>query len=43
LIENNQEVLELLNKYPELASYVSKGLNGELTISEEGWNAAMDA
>jgi methyl-accepting chemotaxis protein len=42
LIENNQKVLDLLNTYPELAKYVSKGLNGEMTISDEGWDTIMD-
>ena len=37
LIENNQKVLELIDKYPALVSKVSKGLYGELTISEIGF------
>jgi hypothetical protein len=36
LIENNNKVAELLEKYPELAKYISMGENGELVISEEG-------
>lgn len=43
LIENNQEVLELINTYPELSNFVSKGINGELIITEEGWNKAQQA
>lgn len=38
LVENNQEVLELLNTYPELADHVIKGEDGELSISQEGWD-----
>ena len=41
LVENNQKVLELLNTYPQLANYVDKGMNGELIITEEGWDNAM--
>ena len=41
LVENNQKVLELLNLYPKLASYVSKGLYGQMIISDEGWDALM--
>lgn len=43
LIENNQKVLDLLNTYPQLAEHVSKGLHGELTISEEGWDTMINA
>jgi hypothetical protein len=41
LIANNQKVLELLNTYPQLAAYIDKGLDGELIIKEEGWDAMM--
>lgn len=39
LIEVNQQVLDLISKYPELAQYVTTGENGELTISQEGKEA----
>lgn len=39
LIEVNQQVLDLISKYPELAQYVTAGENGELTISQEGEEA----
>lgn len=39
LIEVNQQVLDLISKYPELAQYVTTGENGELTISQEGEEA----
>ncbi len=40
--ESNQQVIELLNKYSELAKYVSVGVGGRLTISEEGFEAIQD-
>ena len=43
LIEANQQVLTLLQTYPELMKYLGKGEYGQLTISEEGWEAAIDA
>jgi len=43
LIEANQQVLTLLQTYPELMKYLGKGEYGQLTISEEGWQAAIDA
>lgn len=43
LIEANQQVLTLLRTYPELMQYLGKGEYGQLTISEEGWQAAIDA
>ena len=42
LIKNNQAVLDLVNNYPELAQYMSRGENGELMISEEGQNKVLD-
>ena len=42
LIENNQKVLDLLNTYPQLAAYVEKGLHGELTITDEGFEVMMN-
>lgn len=35
LIEANQQVLDLINKYPELAQYVETVENGRLTIPDE--------
>ena len=43
LLESNNAVLELLDTYPELTKYVSKGKDGQLVISDEGWAAAEDA
>jgi len=34
----NNEVLNLLSKYPELAGYITYGDSGEMVISEEGRN-----
>lgn len=36
LIEANNEVIELLKLYPELAKYIQRGKHGELEISAEG-------
>ena len=38
LIDSNAQVLELLDKYRELAKYLTRGKNGELEISEAGWD-----
>ena len=38
LIEANSQVLELLTTYPELAKYISRGEDGQLVISGEGWD-----
>lgn len=38
LIEANSQVLELLSTYPQLAQFISQGKNGQLTISEEGFD-----
>ena len=38
----NNEVLNLLNSYPELASYIQYGKNGEMTISDEGRQMLFD-
>ena len=43
LTEVNMQVLELLDKYPELAGYVIRGEHGEMQINEEGWQQAQDA
>jgi hypothetical protein len=34
--------LDLLNTYPELVAYISKGVNGEITFSDEGWDAMTE-
>lgn len=39
LIEINSQVLELLNTYPSLASYVSRGNEDQLMIDDAGWEA----
>ena len=39
LIEANSKVLNLLDTYPELAKYVSRGDMGQLVISQEGFDA----
>ena len=38
LIAVNQEVLRLIEQYPELGGFVTTGSNGQLSISDEGWN-----
>ena len=42
LIKSNQQVLDLIDKYPELAQYMSVGENGELVISDEGKNTLLE-
>ena len=42
LMEANQQVLDLITKYPELAQYMEKGAEGQLTISDEGWDALQE-
>lgn len=39
LKETNDQVLELLDKYPELAKYVHRDSNGVLTFDESGKEA----
>ena len=39
LVEANQQVLQLLDTYPELAKYVERGEDGQLAIGEAGWKA----
>jgi hypothetical protein len=29
----------LIEKYPQLSEYLTTGENGELTITDEGWDA----
>ena len=36
IAEVNDEVLALINKYPELAKYIERGKNGEMTITPAG-------
>ena len=38
LYESNQEVMELVKKYPILAKYVDRDSNGKLSISDTGWD-----
>lgn len=38
LLEANQSVIDLINKYPELAKYIEKTESGRLTIKDEGLN-----
>lgn len=42
LFAANNEVLKLLQAYPELQKYVSKDTNGRLTISDEGLDNLQD-
>ena len=42
LLEANEQVLNLLDKYPELAQYVTTGEHGQLTIDEEGYQTIID-
>ena len=42
LIEANSQVLELLDKYPELAQYLQRGVNGLLSFSDEGLDKIVD-
>ena len=43
LIEVNQQVLDLLEKYPELSSYITRTDFGTLSIKEEGWDLLIAA
>lgn len=42
LVEVNQQVLSLISKYPELAQYIERGSQGQMTISEQGWNKVLE-
>ena len=42
LMEINNEVLELLEKYPDLGKYISRGKNGEMQITDAGWDHIYD-
>ena len=41
--ESNMQVLDLLEKYPELQEYVERGAEGQLIIDDKGWEAAENA
>lgn len=36
MAESNNKILEMIDKYPQLAEYVTHGQNGELTFDEQG-------
>jgi hypothetical protein len=38
LVAVNQEVLRLIDQYPELGKYVTTGQNGQLSIDSKGWD-----
>ena len=42
LVEVNQQVLSLINKYPDLAQYIERGSQGQMTISEQGWDKVLE-
>jgi len=41
LLEANNQVLQLLNTYPKLAEYLSRGEDGQLVISDEGFEKVL--
>lgn len=41
LIEVNQQVLNLINEYPKLIDYLDRGADGQLTISDEGFDTLI--
>ena len=43
LIEANEQVLHLLETYPELVSYLERSENGQLSISDEGWDKVIES
>lgn len=43
LIENNSQVLELLNTYPELAKHIKTGLYGQMEITDLGWDTILES
>lgn len=43
LIEVNQQVLNLLEKYPELSSHITRTDFGTLDIKDSGWDALLEA
>lgn len=42
LLEANAQVLELLTTYPQLAQYISRGENGQLTIEDAGFDELIN-
>ena len=42
LADSNAQVLKLLDTYPELAKYLTRGEHGELELTEEGWKVAQE-
>lgn len=40
LLEVNNEVLRLIQIYPQLAKWIGRGSQGQLIIQDEGWDAA---
>lgn len=42
LLEVNQQVMDIINKYPDLAQFVEVGENGQLILSEEGEQQYVD-
>ena len=42
LFETNNEVLNLVDKYPILADYIAYGSAGEMFIKESGWDALLE-
>lgn len=43
LIEVNSQVLDLITKYPELNAYLTRGVQGQLDISDEGFDAVIES
>lgn len=43
LVEVNQEVLNLLDKYPQLAQYITQSATGELEISKSGYDQFLES
>ena len=42
LYEANQQVLDLVQTYPQLAQFMSRGKDGQLVISDEGWDNLVE-
>ena len=42
LAEVNQQVLDLVNTYPQLTQYISEGANGQLQIEDKGWEELIN-
>lgn len=41
LVEVNQSVLDIIEKYPELSQYMTRTSSGTLGIKDEGWDALI--